>query len=88
MKIKVNFGIVRIAVVRSIFLFSLGTFSMVLIDFVRKYGWHWWYLLMPAVLVAWWWFDMVVIWKQEVNASLQYSEEFQELKRMVSELKQ
>jgi hypothetical protein len=86
MKIKINFGIIRIAVVRSIFLFSLGTFSMVLIDFIQKYGWQWWYLFMPIALAAWWCFDMAVIWRQEVNASFQYSEEFKELKRLVEEL--
>jgi hypothetical protein len=88
MKIKINFGITRIAVVRSIFLFSLATFVMVGINFIKTNGFHWWYLFSVPALVAYWYFDMRVIWQQEVDASYQYSNIFMELKAENAALKE
>ncbi len=83
---KINFGIVRIAVVRSIFMFSLMTFLMVLVDFVKTHGFQWWYCTLPFLLFAWYLFDMNVIWKQEINATFQYSDDFKEQKVLLTQI--
>ncbi len=84
--VHINFGTLRIAVVRSIFMFSLMTFVMVAVDFIRTHGWQWWYLAIPFIISGWYLFDMCVVWKQEIDATYKYSSDIRIIKGQLEEI--
>jgi hypothetical protein len=63
------------------------TWGMMLVTFIATHGVKWWMIAMPFALVAWWAFDIFIVWKQEINAALQYSQEFIDLKREIAVLR-
>ena len=84
---KINFGIVRIALVRSMFLISFFQVCMVFFLTVREGGWHWWYALMPISFVAYAIFDRLVTYRQELSQNIINSEEFMGLINNVEDIK-
>jgi len=85
---KINFGIVRISVVRSMFLISLFQVCMVFFLTVREGGWTWWYSLMPISFVAYAIFDRLVTYRQELSQNIINSEEFMGLINNVEDIKE
>ncbi len=84
---KINFGIVRIAVVRSMFLISFFNVCMVAWLFVEGRGWNWWYILMPISFVSYAIFDRLVTYRQELSQNIINSEEFMGLINNVEDIK-
>ena len=85
---KLNFGIARIAIVRSMFLISFYQVSMVFFLTIREGGWTWWYVLMPISFVAYAIFDRLVTYRQELSQNIINSEEFMALINNVEDIKE
>ena len=81
-------GKLRIAILRSTFLFSLQTWAMIVYSIIRDTGFLWWYVLVPIGIISWMIFDMVIIWKQELEISLKDNKEWRELRTEIKELKE
>ncbi len=81
-------GKLRIAILRSTFLFSLQTWMMIVYSIIRDTGFLWWYALVPIGIISWMIFDMVIIWKQELEISLKDNKEWRELRTEIKELKE
>ena len=84
---KINFGIVRIAVVRSMFLISFFNVCMVAWLFIEGRGWAWYYVFMPISFVAYAIFDRLVTYRQELSQNIINSEEFMGLINNVEDIK-
>lgn len=80
-------GRLRIAILRSAFLFSLQTWAMVAYSTIKNTGFSWWYILIPVGIISWMIFDMAVVWKQELEISLKDNEEWKKLRRDIADLK-
>lgn len=69
------FGIIRIAIVRSFFVFGVINFCLNLEEHLSRNPFEWWYYLVPVGFVLYVIFDMNVTWKQELNMNVTKSGE-------------
>ncbi len=78
---KVNFGIIRVSMLRSMFLITVLNTVMLAGLFINTNGWHWWYILVPIGLALHVAFDLKVVWGQEIDSAINRSEEWMAIKQ-------
>lgn len=88
MKFKINFGIARNILLRSFFLVSVYSTTVLLSVKVSLSGFHWWYVFPLFGIPLWWIFDYLVIWRQEVDANYRNSDEWKDHKREIAEIRE